>query len=563
MAEATEFRNNALPYPVYGLPWTVVFPALDNDGDPVTAIASPDSEISKNGDDFADCADEVTEIATGSGVYFLTLTGAEMTADIVAVQVRSASCKTMVLTFYPRKLVALRSNTAQGGAAGYITLDASAGAQDDRWNGCVVVATIDTTNIEVRTITDYTGSNQQAAVVPDWNITPDSDDTFVIYLPEGRQLPDVNVFTIAQATAAVPGASGGILISGSNAGTTTLGALTVTGNTTLTGAVAFGSTLNVNSAVTLNSLTVTNATTLSGAVSLGSTLGIAALTTMHSLTVTNNVIITGTTTHTGHSTYSDGIGITAPTTADRHGLSILGNGAGHGISIVAGATGTGFRTRGGATSGSGISAAATGLGHGIDTAGVGTSQHGINATGGATTGNGIRSTGGGSGAGLHTVGGATGNGFTAAGGATSGHGIGITTVSGDGINSAPTSGHGLLLLAAGTAKHGIFSTGASAGQSDGFRSVAGGTGVDFRGNITGDITGTLSDINLAIAVPTSNVDNTLGDCLNLARGQGGGKWTVIDDVLAIYAPNESTVIASFNLTRDVNQNLTGRDPIGA
>jgi len=36
---------------------------------------------------------------------------------------------------------------------------------------------------------------------------------------------------------AVPGASGGLLISGSNAGTTTLGALTVTGATTFTGAV--------------------------------------------------------------------------------------------------------------------------------------------------------------------------------------------------------------------------------------------------------------------------------------------------------------------------------------
>src|SRR5678809_120522 len=41
---------------------------------------------------------------------------------------------------------------------------------------------------------------------------------------------DTNVTKINNAAAATPGASGGLLISGSNSGTTTLGALSITGN---------------------------------------------------------------------------------------------------------------------------------------------------------------------------------------------------------------------------------------------------------------------------------------------------------------------------------------------
>ena len=96
MAELTAFRNNALPYPVYGAPWTIVFPLLDADGDPVTG-ATCDSEVSKNGDTAVDCTNEGAEIpfttATNKGMYYLTLTAAEMTADIVTVTIYSATSK--------------------------------------------------------------------------------------------------------------------------------------------------------------------------------------------------------------------------------------------------------------------------------------------------------------------------------------------------------------------------------------------------------------------------------------------------------------------------------------
>lgn len=242
MAEVTGLRNNGLPYPVYGAPWGVVFPILDADGDLVTGAASLDSEVSKNGDTFTDCTNEATEIATSSGVYYLLLTATEMTADVVTVIVKTSTsgAKTTTLTLYPRKLVPLRTGTAAGGASGYITLDASAGAIDDLWNGCLCVAVLDSAT-EARIIDDYTGSNQQASVTPDWNTTPDSDDTFTIYLPEGRQIPTVNATHIGGTSQTGRDLGASVLLSpGTGTGQISLssGAVTVGTNNDKTGYTA-------------------------------------------------------------------------------------------------------------------------------------------------------------------------------------------------------------------------------------------------------------------------------------------------------------------------------------
>lgn len=197
MAEATALRNNALPYPVYGAPYTLVFPILDAGGGLVTGAAGLDSEVSKNGDTFADCTNEATEIATSSGMYYLTLTGTELTADVVSVIVKTTTtaAKTTPITLYPRKLVTLASGTSQGGAAGYITLAAGTVTFDDQYNGCFCVGVLDTLT-EARILQDCTASSQQCTVTPSWNTTPDSDDTYIIYLPEGMQVPTANVIRI-------------------------------------------------------------------------------------------------------------------------------------------------------------------------------------------------------------------------------------------------------------------------------------------------------------------------------------------------------------------------------
>lgn len=197
MAEATGLRNNALPYPVYGAPFGIVVPILDADGDPVTGATGLDSEISKNGDTPADCTNEATEIGS-SGSYYLLLTGAELTADVVSgvTKTSSVGAKTTPWTLYPRKLVNVRTGTSAsaGSATDSIIFDSGASDQDDFYNGMVVIATIDS-NVEARVISDYVGSTKTASVVPDWNVAPDNNDTFIIKLPEGMQVPTLKAIT--------------------------------------------------------------------------------------------------------------------------------------------------------------------------------------------------------------------------------------------------------------------------------------------------------------------------------------------------------------------------------
>ena len=211
MAEATGLRNNALPYPVYGVPWGVVMPLLDADGDLVTGATTPDAERSLNGDTFADCTNESTEIATNSGMYYLLLTAAEMTADVVAVIAKSATAgmKTTAMVFYPAKLVTLRSGTVGANAADGSTLqlDSSASPVDDYYNGCLLVGTLDS-NVEARVISDYVGSTKVCTVSPNFVTTPDNNDTFVVYQPLGRQFADANAMAWNGTAVASPHTAG-------------------------------------------------------------------------------------------------------------------------------------------------------------------------------------------------------------------------------------------------------------------------------------------------------------------------------------------------------------------
>jgi hypothetical protein len=238
MAEVTAMRNNALPYPVYGLPYVIVYPLLDADGDLVTGATTPDAEISKNGDTFADCTNESTEIATTSGVYYLSLTGTELTTDVATIIAKSATAgmKTTVATLYPRKLVTIRTGTSASGgvSTSTIVLDGSASAVDDFYNGMIVAAVIDSVT-EVRMITDYTGSNQTCTVVPDWNTAPDNNDTFTVYLPDGVQIQQANMTHISGA--AVSTSTAQIGVNTVNAGGTAWASGAITAAVIATGAI--------------------------------------------------------------------------------------------------------------------------------------------------------------------------------------------------------------------------------------------------------------------------------------------------------------------------------------
>lgn len=84
-------------------------------------------------------------------------------------------------------LQSVRSNTAQTGASGSITLDASASATDDIYNDHWVYATGGTGSGQCRLITDYVGSTKVASVSPNWTTTPDNTTTFAI-LPRSQRL---------------------------------------------------------------------------------------------------------------------------------------------------------------------------------------------------------------------------------------------------------------------------------------------------------------------------------------------------------------------------------------
>jgi hypothetical protein len=111
---------DASPIPVKNQAYRVSFPLLDADGDLVTGATGLDSEVSKDGGTFTDCASEATEIATASGMYYLDLTAAEMNADTVCVIVKttSAGAKTTPMVLYPNKTGGLSVNvTSWAGTA--------------------------------------------------------------------------------------------------------------------------------------------------------------------------------------------------------------------------------------------------------------------------------------------------------------------------------------------------------------------------------------------------------------------------------------------------------------
>jgi len=129
--------------------------------------------------------------------------------------------------------------------------------------------------------------------------------------------------------------------------------------------------------------------------------------------------------------------------------------------------------------------------------GLVTISNGMTVTGGAQ-GDALRLTATTAGAGLAAAGKGTGSGISAAGeGGGTGHGILATSGSGatgDGIRavSAASAGNGMYLLGT-TTGNGLLSTGGAGAGGDGIEAVAGG-GVPIRGNITGNITGTVATV---------------------------------------------------------------------
>lgn len=79
----------------------------------------------------------------------------------------------------------LRRNTAQAGAAGSITLDASASAVNCYYKNSIVALVAGTGAGQARRVSGYTGSTKVATVANSWATNPASGSTFLI-VPQGR-----------------------------------------------------------------------------------------------------------------------------------------------------------------------------------------------------------------------------------------------------------------------------------------------------------------------------------------------------------------------------------------
>lgn len=255
------------------------------------------------------------------------------------------------------------------GSAGAIITSGTGTAQLSVSSGLVTLAGVTHTGAVIPTVTTVTNQLTAAQIATGvWQDTTAGD--FTVASSIGKALYINNV---------APGGSGGLLISGSNSGTTTFGALTVTGATTLTGNVSMAAGLNIT----------------------------------QSSSNTSALVITG-----------NGTG---------HGIAATSG---------SGATGDGFRCTAASTNGNALNLVGVGTGAGLLATG-GATGHGISGVGGATSGNGMRLAGTagnsiafnilgqGSAAGMSCTGGATGAGASFVGGATSGNAISTSVTSGN------------------------------------------------------------------------------------------------------------------------------------
>ena len=190
--------TDSRPLPIRATAYRVIFPIMDADGDLVTGATGLDSEVSKDCGTFADCTNEATEIATSSGIYYLDLTSTEMTADSVAVIVKTTSsgAKTTTLVMYPVE-------------AGDIDVDVTS------WNG-TAVATPDTAGYPKVTIKDGTGTGELdtasggvlVASIATGAITATSIAADAI--TDAKVASDVTIASVTGAVGSVTGAVGSV-----------------------------------------------------------------------------------------------------------------------------------------------------------------------------------------------------------------------------------------------------------------------------------------------------------------------------------------------------------------
>jgi hypothetical protein len=363
---------------------------------------------------------------------------------------------------------------------------------------CCTATGADPTNFIDQVCVNILGDTLPADVTQ-WNGTN-------VSAPATAGIPDVNVKNINNTAAATPGASGGILIAGSNAATVTFADGFVISRTTAnsTGMAVSGSGTGHGLQITSGNGATGDALHATSAATNGNGFSIAGNGTGHGMNV-----------QSGAGTNADGIH------AQSNAASGLGNGffgqggaGGDGMMLTGGATGRGLHVIGGSTSGSGfraegnISATAS---YGAHFIGIGAQEaFRVEATG---TGIGLNVIGGNaSGAtpanpGIKVVGGAA----STTGGGTSAAGVQVT----GGAGAATTNGAsaGATFTGGGTTtvsgNDGVIITGT--GNGNGLTAAHAGTGKDLNATTSGPLQVNATQINSVSASSVTTINANIGE----------------------------------------------------
>ena len=328
----------------------------------------------------------------------------------------------------------LRKQTATASSASTLTLDSGASATDSYYNDAILIILSGTGIAQSRLITGYVGSTKVATVSPNWTTTPGATVDFAVVANARADLSHITGTAVATGTAQL----GVNLVNIAGAAVSTS-----------TAQLGVNAVNWAGGAIPAPSITGTPKVDL---VDIGG-VAISATTAQLGVNVVNwnNTVVA------------------TPNTA---GVPLM--------DLV--------RINGGLTSGNNATLSLKQL-------------NVTNSTGDAvvfsssgSNGIGLNISGNGTGAGAQITGGATGPAAKLIGGGTSGAGLSVITTAGDGLLISPTAGHGVNIAANGTSKHGLFVTGGTAGTSDGISAVAGTGGVDVRGNITGNLSGSIGSL---------------------------------------------------------------------
>jgi len=172
------------------------------DGDHLTAVpwnAAWDAEVQSEVQDaleannldhlmktaVANNADMTTEVTDGSVLSNIMTKGSDTSDFTVADDSLEAIRDRGDASWTSGGTSCVRDNTAQAGASGTITLDASASAVNDTYNDNPIWIYGGTGIGQVRWIQDYDGGTKVATISPNWATNPDATSTFRI-MPEGR-----------------------------------------------------------------------------------------------------------------------------------------------------------------------------------------------------------------------------------------------------------------------------------------------------------------------------------------------------------------------------------------